>query len=142
MKRFLVLNLICGVLIGLSALCQTASAAPVNFGVCDFVLANDCNSLDATSVPTSDKISVNSAGVWTSTCLGTTGAKPTKATKCDGETLNGSMGDPAPQFACELRLFGDDTETGPVFTDDWSETITPSGNVKMTCKFDPKETGK
>jgi hypothetical protein len=31
---------------------------------------------------------------------------------------------------------------GPVFTDDWTETISPSGNVKMTCKFDSKETGK
>jgi hypothetical protein len=142
MKRFLVLNRIGGVLIGLSALCQTASAAPLNFGVCDFVLANDCKSLDTTSSPTSDKISVNSAGVWTSTCLGTTGAKPTRTTKCDGETLNGSMGDTVPQFACELVLLGDDTETGQVFTDDWSETITPSGSVKMTCKFDPKEKGK
>jgi hypothetical protein len=142
MKRFLVLNLICGVLIGLSALCQTASAVAVNVAVCEFVLANDCKSLDTTSTVTSDKISVSSAGVWTSTCLGTTGVKPTRATKCDGETLNGSMGDPVPQFACELLMAGNGAETGPVLTDDWTETITPSGSVKMTCKFDPKETGK
>jgi hypothetical protein len=94
MKRFLVLNLICAVLIGLSALCQTASAVALNLAECEFVLANDCKSVDETSTVTSDKISVSSAGVWTSTCLGTTGVKPTKATKCDGETLNGSMGDP------------------------------------------------
>jgi len=34
------------------------------------------------------------------------------------------------------------TTTGPVFADDWTETISPSGAVKMTCKFNPKETGK
>jgi hypothetical protein len=40
-----------------------------------------------------------------------------------------------------LVVAGSGAETA-VFTDDWSETITPSGGVKMTCKFDPKETGK
>jgi hypothetical protein len=108
------------------------------------VVEMDCNTHDGGFTVSSSKVSVNTAGVWTSTCLGITTNKPTKATKCDGETSNGSAGDTAsPQFACLLLMQNDGSSTtGPVFTDDWIETITPSGNVKMTCKFDPKETGK
>jgi hypothetical protein len=39
-----------------------------------------------------------------------------------------------------LEQFGG--TTGPVLSDDWTETITPSGKVHLVCKFTPSETGK
>ena len=142
MKGFLVLA---GCLsIGLAVFCRpaTALAAPkavvVIVGICG-VLEDNCTTADSSFVVSSAKVSVNAAGVWTSTCEGKTTHTPTKATKCVGETLNGTAGDTSPQFACGLETEGAGGINGPVFTDDWSETITPSGHVKMTCKFSPKE---
>jgi hypothetical protein len=144
MKGFLVLA---GCLsIGLAVVCRPAAAlaAPkavvAIVGLCQ-VLEDDCATTDATFIPDSSRVSVNGAGVWTSTCAGTTTVTPTKATKCVGETLNGTAGDTSPQFACGMELLSG-SANGPVFTDDWSETITPSGHVTMTCKFNPNESGK
>lgn len=143
MKRFSVLAWCLS--IGVAVFCgpATALAAPnpvvVILGGCA-TLEDDCKTLDKTMVPDSAKASVNKAGVWTSTCTGTTTVKPAKATKCDGETLNGGTGESSPQFACAMELLGEGTNNA-VFTDDWSETITPSGHVTMKCKFDAKEKG-
>ena len=133
--------------IGLAVFCRPATAlAAANpvvaiAGICE-PLEHDCATLDHTFLVSSAKVSVNAAGVWTSTCTGTTTVTPTKATKCDGETLNGTTGDTSPQFACELLTEGTGGLTGPVFTDDWTETITPSGHVTMKCSFKPNESGK
>ena len=146
MKRFLLLNLMCGALIGVSALCQTASAAPtpvtIILGGCGFVVASDCVSPDTLSKVTSDKISLSSAGVWTASCTGTTTTAPTKATKCDGETLNASGTEGTPVDPCEMQLEQFSSTTGPIFTDDWTETITPTGKIHLICKFSATETGK
>jgi hypothetical protein len=145
MKKFSVLAWCLS--IGLAVFCGpgAALAAPTAVvaiaGICE-PLENDCVTLDSTFTVNSSKVSVNKAGVWTSTCTGTTTVKPSHATKCNGETLNGGTGDSDPQSACVIELIGDSTATGPVFTDDWSETITPSGHVTMTCKFSPNEKGK
>jgi hypothetical protein len=149
MKRFLVLNLICSLLISLSLFGRPTgtlaapSAVDAVVGEC-VVLESDCATIDMSLAITSTKTSLSAAGVWTSTCTGTTINKPTKTTKCDGERLSGSGGDtPSPQFACAMEFIGYlSVNAGPVYTDDWTETISPSGIVKMTCKFDPNETGK
>ena len=145
MKGFLVLA---GCLsIGLAVFCRPAAvlaaATPVVAiaGICE-PLEHDCATLDKSFLVSSVKVSVNAAGVWTSTCTGTTTVTPTKATKCDGETLNGPAGDTSPQHACELEVVGNGGATGPVFTDDWTETVTPSGHVTMKCNFNPNESGK
>jgi hypothetical protein len=114
-------------------------AAITGSGTCQF-LENDCATLDSTASLSSLNISVNSKGVWTATCRGTTTIKPSKSTRCVGETLNTGTED-APINACELQLASGVT-TGPVFTDDWNETITPSGKVTLKCSFNPKEKGK
>jgi hypothetical protein len=144
MKGFLVLA---GCLsIGLAVVCRPAAALAAPKAVVAIVaecavLEDDCTTSDNSFDVSSAKVSVNAAGVWTSTCDGKTTHTPTKATKCVGETLNGTAGDTSPQFACGMELVSG-TTTGPVFTDDWSETITPSGHVTMTCKFNPNESGK
>ena len=145
MKRFSVLAWCLS--IGLAVFCRPAAAlaapkAVVSIlGICE-VLEDDCTTTDSSFVVSSAKVSVNAAGVWTSTCEGKTTHTPTKATKCDGESLNGTAGDTSPQFACGMALLSDATENGPAFTDDWSETITPSGHVTMKCNFNPSESGK
>ena len=149
MKRSLLLNLICSSLISLSLFGRPTGALAAPMGVSAVVgscavLENDCATIDMSLAITSTKTALSAAGVWTSTCTGTTINKPSKTTKCNGETLSGSGGDtPSPQFACAMEFIGFlAVNAGPVYTDDWTETISPSGNVKMTCKFDPKETGK
>jgi hypothetical protein len=141
MKRFSVL--VCCLSIGLAVFCRPAPALAqsVIIGGCGFVLSSDCTSPDNTSLVTSAKISLNAAGVWTSSCSGTTTTPPTKATKCDGEVLNvGTEG--APTVPCQLSLAQFSGTTGPVLTDDWTETITPSGKIHLVCTFKPNETGK
>lgn len=103
-------------------------------------LENDCATLDTNFVVSSVQLSVNPAGVWTTTCAGTTAFRPTRATTCKGETLNGANGDIDPQFASELILAATGAEP-VVYTDDWAETITPSGHVTMTSKFNVNEIG-
>ena len=145
MKRFSVLAWCLS--IGLAVFCRPAAAlaAPkavvLIAGLCA-VLEDDCATSDNTFKVSSASVSVNEAGVWTSTCQGKTTVTPTKATKCVGETLNGTAGDTSPQFACALETEGGGGVNGPVFTDDWSETITPSGHVTMKCSFKPNESGK
>lgn len=127
------------VLYGPAAAFAAPNPVVATFGVCE-PLENDCATLDPNFIATSARVAVNPAGVWTSTCTGTTTFKPTTATKCKGEILNGATGDTDPQFACELVLAGTGGEP-VVFTDDWVETVTPSGRVTMTCTFNPHETG-
>jgi hypothetical protein len=142
MKRFSVL--VCCLSIGLAAFCRPtpALAQPVIIGGCGFVLSSDCTSPDNTSLVKSVKVSVNAAGVWTSDCTGTTTTTPTKATKCDGETLNANSTEASPADPCQLSLAQFNSTTGPVLSDDWTETVTPSGNIHLVCKFDPNEKGK
>ena len=145
MKGFLVLAWCLS--IGLAVFCRPAAALAAPTAVVAIVaecvvLEDDCTTQDKTFLASSAKVSVNAAGVWTSNCEGKTTVNPKKATKCDGEKLNGTAGDSDPQFACEMFVASTGGTTGPVFTDDWTETITPSGHVTMKCNFNPKETGK
>jgi hypothetical protein len=98
------------------------------------VLDNTCAATDATFVPTSIKLSVSGSGVVSLTCLGTTTAKPTKTTKCDGEKLGGANGETAPTQPCAMTL-----GVNAVSTDDWTETITKSGNVTLKCTAGGKD---
>jgi hypothetical protein len=99
------------------------------------VLDNTCMAADTTFVPTSVKVS-KSGAITSVVCAGTTTKKPTKATKCDGETLGGTTtGETAPTQPCTITL-----GTTAVTTDDWLEVITPSGNVKLTCKAGATDT--
>ena len=98
------------------------------------VLDNTCKAADTTFALTSIKVS--KAGAVTSlTCMGTTTKKPTKATKCDGETLGGTSGETTPTQPCTITL-----GTTAITTDDWLEVITPSGNVKLMCKSGGSDT--
>jgi hypothetical protein len=103
-------------------------------------LESDCATPDPSFAVTSVQVSVNAAGVWTSTCTGTTTFRPAQATVCKGETLNGASGDSDPQFEAEMALVPNGAEPAH-FTDDWSETITPSGQVTMTSKLKVNESG-
>jgi hypothetical protein len=138
MRKFAVLY--CCLLIAVFALYRPvpalAVAAPGTAvtGTCG-VLDDTCAASDATFVPTSVKVSVSSAGITTVTCSGTTTKKPTKATKCDGETLGGTSGETAPLQPCSITL-----GTKAVTVDDWLEVISPSGNVKLICKAGGTET--
>jgi hypothetical protein len=67
--------------------------------------------------------------VTTAMCTGTTTVPPTKTTKCDGETLGGASGESAPLQPCTILL-----GTTSAAIDDWSEVITKSGKVILTCK--------
>jgi hypothetical protein len=120
-------------------------SAPVTPGVatnaqCAF-LEDDCATIDTSNVITRASISVNAAGIWTASCTGTTTHVPKKATICNGETLNKGT-EAAPTVPCNLETFGSGGNKGPKAVDDWVETISTAGNVKLTCKFNPKETGK
>jgi hypothetical protein len=140
MKSFLASGVLAGLLmfsIPRSVLAQNATLIST---FCH-LLQDNCLSLDNLAVISSTSISRNSAGVWTATCTGTTSIKPLKPTKCEGEMLNTGT-EASPVNACAMQLSGDGTFVGPVSTDDWTETISPSGAVKMTCKLNPKETGK
>jgi hypothetical protein len=116
-----------------------AIAVVVSAGVCE-PLANDCATPDYNFTVTSVQVAVSAAGVWTSSCTGTTTFRPAQATVCKGETLNGASGDSDPEFAAEMALVPNGAAPAH-FTDDWSETVTPSGQVTMTCSYKPHETG-
>ena len=142
MKRFSMLALFLAMGLGMFCRPAPALAQSVVIGGCGFVLSSDCTSPDKTSVVTSVKIALNAAGVWTSTCSGTTTTAPAKATKCDGETLNANSTEGSPADPCQMSLAQFSGTTGPVSSDDWTETITPSGKINLVCKFDPSEKGK
>ena len=144
MKGFLILAWCLS--IGFAVFCRPAAAlaAPTAVVAVEAICVpfeDDCATQDDTFVVSSAKVSINGAGAATSTCQGKTTVKPSKATKCDGETLNGGTGDSDPQFACAMvsNAGGSAIE---IFTDDWTETITPSGHVTMKCSFKPNEQGK
>jgi hypothetical protein len=137
-------KLACVSLIGLLMIAWPArvnaqSAAITATATCDF-LGNDCATVDSTASLNSITLALSSAGVWTATCRGTTTTKPSKITHCDGETLNTGT-EAVPINACELQL-GSGVTNGPVFTDDWTETIGTSGKVTLRCNFNPKEKAK
>jgi hypothetical protein len=118
-----------------SALAQTPTPTPTPgstaetavTGTCA-VLDNTCAASDTTFVPTSVKVSVTKT-ITTATCLGTTTALPAKTTKCNGETLGGASGETAPLQPCTILL-----GTTSAAIDDWTETITKTGKVTLTCK--------
>jgi hypothetical protein len=104
----------------------TAGEAAIT-GTCA-VLDSTCVNSDSAFVPTSVKVSITKT-VTTATCVGTTTALPTKATKCDGEILGGASGETAPLQPCTILL---GATSAPI--DDWTETITKTGKVTLTCK--------
>jgi len=118
-----------GLLLGLSVISKPAPAGAISTvtnieSQCTF-LEDNCTTVDATAVATSTSISVNAAGVWTATCVGTTTILPKKTTKCVGKTLAAN---------CGLETFSG-KDKGPVDTEDWVETISPKGSIKLTCKL-------
>jgi hypothetical protein len=116
---------------GLAGALAQVLPGPAGTGTCA-VLDSTCAAADAAFVPTSVKISA-SHGVTTLTCAGTTTtALPTKTTKCDGETLGSAGGgtETAPSQGCVITLGA----TALPATDDWTETITKTGKVTLTCK--------
>jgi hypothetical protein len=96
-------------------------------GTCGVVLASDCVTSDTTFIPTAARVSV-SAGVTTVQCLGTTTKIPLTATTCDGERVNRTSGENSPAHPCSITLGS--TSVG---VDDWYETISISGSVKLVC---------
>jgi len=81
-----------------------------------------------------------SNGVTTLTCTGmTTNFVKNATTTCDGETLNGKLEPTAGSitFACDVPVSG-----SLVGTDDWTESVSGSGFVKLTCKTGGKDKGK
>jgi len=107
------------------ALAQAVPGVAV-MGTCG-VLDKTCLSSDGTFVPTAVRVSV-SAGVTTVECLGTTTILPTTATACDGERLNRTSSESMPASPCAITL-----GTTSVHVDDWYETISTLGSVKLTC---------
>ena len=109
---------------------------PAATGTCA-VLDSTCAAADPAFVPTSVKISV-SHGVTTLACAGTTTTNlPAKTTKCNGETLGlaGGGTESAPSQGCVITL---GTSALPA-TDDWTETITKTGRVTLTCSAGEKD---
>jgi hypothetical protein len=96
-------------------------------GTCGAVLV-DCVTSDTTFIPTDARVSVSSTGVTSAVCVGTTANKPGIAVTCDGEKVNGANGDTTPAHPCTMMLGA--TSVG---VDDWHETISTSGSVKLTC---------
>ena len=104
-------------------------------GTCGVVLASDCVTSDTTFIPTAARVSV-SAGVTTVQCVGTTTTLPATATTCDGERVNRTSAENTPAHPCSITLGS--TSVG---VDDWYETISTSGSVKLVCSAggtDPK----
>ena len=122
------------------ALAQTPTPTPTPTpgeaavtGTCA-VLESDCATADTTFVPTSVKVTTTK-NQTTAMCTGTTTVPPTSTTKCDGETLGGTSGESAPLQPCTILL-----GTSSAAIDDWSEVITKSGKVILTCKSGGKDT--
>jgi hypothetical protein len=113
----------------------TATATPLpgpNAFSCT-ALDKTCSAVDTKFTPTSSSINLKTSGSTVTgsfTCKGTTTNKPTKAAKCDGEALGGSNGETSPTQPCSLTI-GSTTLT----TDDWSETISASGQVSEKCTW-------
>jgi hypothetical protein len=107
------------------ALAQAVPGVAVT-GTCG-VVDTTCVHPDTSFVPTIVRVSV-SAGVTTVDCEGTTINKPAIATACDGESLNRKSTEAMPAFPCSIMLGA--TSVG---VDDWHETISTSGSVKLTC---------
>jgi hypothetical protein len=132
MKRFWMFSLGLGLIIGTLAFYRptpavAAAPGPSATGLCT-VLDSTCAAIDNGFTPTSVKVSV-SGSVTSVTCSGTTTSTVTSAVKCDGETLGGTSGETAPTQPCVITLGGTSTSI-----DDWKETISKSGKVKLTCK--------
>ena len=98
-------------------------------GTCE-ALDDTCAAVDSTFTASSVMVSLKSSTVGSLTCSGTTTTLPAKTKKCDGEKLGGASGETAPTQACSMTL-GSTTLT----TDDWTETISKAGKVRLTCKF-------
>jgi hypothetical protein len=105
---------------------------PSSSGLC-VALDDTCGAVDSAFTPASVSISVKGA-VTSVSCSGTSTTKPTKTTKCDGEALGGAN-ENVPTQACVITIGGKSTST-----DDWSETITTKGSVKLKCIFGAKDT--
>ncbi len=103
-------------------------------GPCE-ALDDTCAAVDNTFTFSSVMVSLKSPTVGSLTCSGTTKTLPAKTTKCDGEKLGGAFPETAPTQPCSMTL-GSTTLT----TDDWTETISKAGKVKLTCKFGGTDT--
>jgi hypothetical protein len=103
-------------------------------GTC-VALDDTCAAVDSTFTPLSAMVSLKTSTTGSMTCTGTTTTLPTKATTCEGEKLGGSSeGDPTQP--CTMTV-----GAATLITDDWTETVSKSGKVKITCNFggsDPK----
>lgn len=141
MKRLLILGLLCSAYVFSSPMPAGADALPgVSVtGTCA-VLDNTCAALDSSFAPTFVSVR-NSGNVVTIVCQGTTSNKPTKTTTCDGEKLGGPNGETAPLQPCFATL----SSSLPLAalqnttSDDWSEVISKTGSVKMTCTIGGKD---
>jgi hypothetical protein len=139
MKTFLQYTLGGGLIIGLFVLGRPINGfavtppGPSTNGSC-VALDNTRATIDNTFAPAATSASVK-AGVTTTSCSGTTTKLPTKAVKCNGETLGGAGGETAPTQACVMTLGGASKST-----DDWTETISTKGKVTLTCKFGGSDT--
>jgi len=141
-KRLLIFGLLCSVSVFSSPKLVGALAAPgpTISGIC-VVLDSTCAAVDSSFVPTfvSAKLSRN---VVTVVCQGTTSNKPTKTTICDGEKLGGPNGETAPLQPCSGTLFSGLPLAAlkSSLSDDWSEVISKTGSVKLTCTIGGKDT--
>jgi hypothetical protein len=139
MKTFLEYAMGGSLIIGLFVLAApnhafaAAPPGPSTTGLC-VALDDTCAAIDSNFKPTAASASVKGA-VTSTTCSGTTTKLPTKALKCDGETLGGASGETAPTQACVMTLGGTSQST-----DDWSETISTKGKVTLVCKFGGSDT--
>jgi hypothetical protein len=108
------------------ALAVTSAAVSGNCSV----FGLDCKTADPLFVPTAARVSV-SAGVTTAECVGTTPTLPGPTAKgCDGEFMNRNLpSDGSTTAPCNITLGG-----ASVAVDDWHETISTAGIVKLTCK--------
>jgi hypothetical protein len=106
------------------ALAQVAAVSGT--GTCGVVSPTDCATAMAFT-PTSVRMSV-SAGVTTMVCQGTTSPAPLTNLACDGERVNRASLEATPLHPCSITV---GTTTVP--TDDWYETISTTGAVKLTC---------
>jgi hypothetical protein len=122
-RKILIVGLLtataCSTVLRVSSALADEPSASASCGAVD----KTCASLDSAFVPTSITVS-SSGGTTKVACTGATTNKPKKTTACSGDDKTSET------QGCSITL-GNQT----LGTDDWTETISSSGKVKLACQF-------
>lgn len=107
-----------------------APPLPNGSGTCQVVEFADCTTADPSASVDRVMVQKNDAGVFHLDCSAKTAMKPRKTKHCVGE--GGT--EPGGTHPCTITISGVSQ-----VTDDWTQDISPSGNVHLQCHFDPNE---